>query len=202
MVMLPWILFLPSAILPFLTILPYNMCQHAWVLVDLTIKWNICSQFMRLHFCTQTWLCRVIWTFLKCITQTKNLRLAHMYIHMPFTKHPLSLPRYCWFFLAWIVLCPASKQCLWSIPPMLIALAPLMMRQRTRPGRNMSSARSQQTRFHLSLCSLGGSQALTLHYRGPGAGKMDHQSDLGRLWPVLSFLSWITLVSSSVNYHR
>lgn len=65
------------------------------------------------------------------------------------------------FFLLQIVSCP-SKQCLWSIPPMLIAMAPLMMRQQTRPGRNISSARSQQTRSHLSLCSLGGSQALTL----------------------------------------
>lgn len=66
-----------------------------------------------------------------------------------------------WFFFARNLSCP-SKQGLWSIPSMLIAMAPLMMRQQTRPGRNISSARSQQTRSHLSLCSLGGSQAPTL----------------------------------------
>lgn len=65
------------------------------------------------------------------------------------------------FVFPMIVFCP-SKQCLWSILPMLMATAPLMMKQQTGSGRNITSARSWQTRSHLSLCSLGGSQALTL----------------------------------------
>jgi len=65
------------------------------------------------------------------------------------------------FFFTPFVFCP-GKQCLWSILPMLMAIAPLMMKQQTRLGRNISSARSCQTRSHLSLYSLRGSQALTL----------------------------------------
>lgn len=52
-----------------------------------------------------------------------------------------------------VALCP-SKQPLWSSPSMLIAVATLMMRPETRPVRNISSARSEQARSHLSPCSL------------------------------------------------
>lgn len=78
-----------------------------------------------------------------------------------FANHSLSCYSSAVIFLCPVVSCP-SKQCLWSIPPMLIAVAPLMMRQQTRPVRNISSARSLQTRSHLSLYSLGGSRDLTL----------------------------------------
>lgn len=95
------------------------------------------------------------------LTHSLNDFQAHISLTI-FQTIPLSLVTLLmWFFFARIASCP-SKQCLWSIPSMLIATAPLMMRQQTRPGRNISSARSQQTRSHLSRCSLGGSQALTL----------------------------------------
>lgn len=81
--------------------------------------------------------------------------------HSLFANHSLPCYSSAAIFLCRIVSCP-SKQCLWSIPPMLIAVAPLMMRQETRPVRNISSARSLPARSHLSLCSLGGSQDLTL----------------------------------------
>lgn len=103
---------------------------------------------------------QAVW--LKTIHMLHDLQTLCIHKQCNHTTIPLCLVTLLmWFFFAQIVSCP-SKQCLWSIPSMLIAMAPLMMRQQTRPGRNISSARSKQTRSHLSLCSPGASQALTL----------------------------------------
>lgn len=123
--------------------------EHAWVLCRALLclfKWlGYLYSLLHMH----------ITTLPSNIIQASLKHVSHVDTHY--------LPRYssAAIFLCRIVSCP-SKQCLWSIPPMLIAVAPLMMRQETRPVRNISSARSLPARSHLSLCSLGGSQDLTL----------------------------------------